>query len=616
MFNNTDTSFYNLPFKMDYEYIKTAEEAFNTFSYFDNFNSIAIDTETTGLDPYLSEVILLQLALPDGKVFVYDLRYIPGELFAVLLEDERFLHILQNANFDYKMMKANYGISISRMYDTMIAERCINLGLLNSSAGLGHLIYKYLNYTVDKSIGVEFTEGVKDAPLTRKQIQYAAHDAMCLFGIVKQQSKVITGQRLNRVCKLEFDFIPHLADMELNGVLLDQDKWRMIIKQTTIELKELVKEITPLLSQGISQQGLFGVPQINLASTAKLLICLNKLGLELENTSVASLTMVEHKHSVVTSLLKYRQLEKLLSSFGESILEKIHPETGRLHSRYNQMVSTGRLSCKKPNLQQIPGTSAFRSCFVAKPGYKLITSDMSQAELRIIACYSKDPVFLETYRTGGDLHTATACGVYGLTKEEVIADKNLPDDDPNKKNYRKNTKSVNFGLAYGMSKYGLAAKLKITEEAAEEMIENYFQAYSGVKRFLEKSAEKAVNNGYSQTISGRKRYYNMPGPEVSADDRKSYLNGIRRRGKNTPIQGSNADIMKQAIINLGNNLKLPKYDAKIVLTVHDEVVVEVIESQAEEVAKLVSKAILDAWDEFFTDIPMIADTHIGTYWDH
>ena len=148
MFNSTDTTFYNLPFKLDYEYIDTIDGAFKSFEYFDKFNVVAVDTETTGLDPFEDKVILLQLALPTGKVFVYDLRYIPGELFKVILEDDRFLHILQNVVFDYKMLKSNYGISIKRVYDTMIAERCITLGL-NMPANLEHFVYKYLNYQID-----------------------------------------------------------------------------------------------------------------------------------------------------------------------------------------------------------------------------------------------------------------------------------------------------------------------------------------------------------------------------------------------------------------------------------------------------------------------------------
>ena len=536
MLNDQDTTFYNLPFKLDYEYIKTPEEAFKSFEYFDRFNVMGVDTETNGLDPYNNTVILLQLALPNGKVFVYDLRYIPGELFRVLLEDDRFLHILQNAVFDYKMMKANYGITINRLYDTMIAERCINLGLLNMPANLGHLVYKYLNYRIDKDVATEFCDGTR-TELTNRQIQYAAHDAACLFGIVKAQSQVISSNKLNNVCKLEFEFAPCMADMELAGVLLDQDKWRVIIKETEEELNTLIKNVLPAIAPGVNQTGLFGAPAINLGSNVKLLTCLNNLGLHLENTSVGSLQICKHKHEAVPMLLKYRQLEKLLSSFGENILAKIHTKTGRLHSTYNQIVSTGRLSCRAPNLQQIPKKSSFRSCFVAKPGYKMVTNDMSQAELRILACYSKDPVFIDAYLQGKDLHVATACGVYGLTEEEVIADDFLLDDDPNKKDYRGNTKSINFGLCYGMSKYGLAAKLGITEDAAEEMIDTYFQTYPGVKRYLDRAANDAVNKGYSTTISGRKRYYTLPGASVDKDERRKQLNSIKRRGKNTGIQG-------------------------------------------------------------------------------
>ena len=561
MFNTSDTTFYNLPFKLDYQYIKTVEEAFKTFEYFDKFNVMAVDTETTGLNAFEDKVILLQLALPNGKVFVYDLRYIPGELFRVLLEDNRFLHILQNAVYDYKMLKTNYNIRIERIYDTLLAERCINLGLFNVPANLKHLVYKYLNYTIDKDVATEFCNGYI-GELTNRQLQYAAHDAECLFGIAKAQNIVIANQKLNRVCKLEFEFAPCMADMELAGVLLDKDKWRAMIKDTEIKLNKLTNEILPAISAGVSQQGLFGVPAINLSSNVKLLASLKNLGLQLEDTSVESLQKVKHSHSSIPMLLEYRQLEKLLSSFGETILDKINPITGRLHPTYRQMVSTGRLSCSNPALHQIPGKELIRSCFIAKPGYKMVTNDMSQAELRILACFSKDPVFIETYKRGGDIHTATACDVYGLTEEEIIADKNLPDDDPNKHDYRKNTKSLNFGLCYGMSKYGLAARLGISEDKAEEFIDSYFRAYPKVKRYLDNSAELAINKGHSVTVSGRKRYYTIPGPEVEDSKRKGILNAIRRRGKNTVIQGcltGNTNVFGAGLIsdNVGKQRILP-----------------------------------------------------------
>ena len=444
MFNSVDTTFYNLPFKLDYRYINTVEDAFKTFEYFDKFNAVGVDIEATGLDPFEDKVLLLQLALPNGKVFVYDIRYIPFELFKTILEDTRFLHILQNSIYDYKMIKQGYNIEISRIYDTMLAERCLTLGL-NSSANLESLVYKYLNYNIEKDVAKDFVGGIT-GELTNRQIQYAAHDAACLFGIVKAQAPAIESNKLNRVCKLEFEFAPCMANMELVGVLLDKENWRTMMAETKRDLDAVVNAILPALEPGIRQRGLFGTPAINLSSTSQLLTCLKNMGLQLKDTSVSSLHKVKLAHPVIPLLLKYRQLEKLLNSFGENILKKINPKTGRLHPSYTQMVRTGRLSCSNPNLQQMPGQKSFRSCFIAKPGYKMVTSDMSQAELRILACLSKDPVFIETYKKGGDIHVATACDVFGLTEEEIIADKNLPDDDPAKKDYRKHTKALNFGL--------------------------------------------------------------------------------------------------------------------------------------------------------------------------
>ena len=264
------------------------------------------------------------------------------------------------------------------------------------------------------------------------------------------------------------------------------------------------------------------------------------------------------------------------------------------------MVSTGRLSSSSPNLQNIPKKQKYRSCFVAKEGYSLITSDMSSAELRIIGNLSADPIFKECFMSGIDLHTRSASEIFKVSMDKV-----------NKK-MRDNCKTLSFGLLYGLSKYGLSRRLKITEKVAEELIENYFSVFKSVKKYLDNSASFALLNGYSRSISGRKRYYSRP--EHDNPDKNKILASIKRRAMNAPIQSGNADTIKKAMIYCVERLKQSNFDARLILTVHDEVVVEVIDEQKYEVAKIIEQSIINGFGYYFTDIPMETKACIGPCW--
>jgi DNA polymerase-1 len=262
------------------------------------------------------------------------------------------------------------------------------------------------------------------------------------------------------------------------------------------------------------------------------------------------------------------------------------------------MIATGRLSSSNPNLQNIPKQQRYRSCFISSPGYSLITADQSGAELRILGNLSKDPIFIEAYATGQDLHTRTASEIFGVPYDKV--DKNM----------RGAAKSINFGLIYGMSSVGLSKRLKITKKSAEDMINKYFNRYRGIKRYLDKAARDAVSNRFTTTVSGRKRYYNMPA--FDHPDRKKIQSGIERQGMNAAIQGGDADTIKEAMILVVNRLE--GYDAKLLLCVHDELVIEVRDDQRYEVSEIVVKAIKDGFGRYFTDIPMETEALIGKSW--
>jgi DNA polymerase-1 len=326
------------------------------------------------------------------------------------------------------------------------------------------------------------------------------------------------------------------------------------------------------------------------------------LGVNLPDTMEA--TLVKFDHPAVAKLLEYRSHEKTLSAFGENVLGLINPSTGRIHPDFNQYgADTGRFSCTKPNIQQIPATSDFRKCFVAAPGYKLVTSDYSQAELRILAELSGDPAFVDAFRSGQDLHTLTASQMFGVGVDQV------------QKSQRSAAKAINFGLAYGMGPGGLAPRLGVALDEAKELISRYFKAYPGIQRWLDKAGRDAVRLGYSATPLGRKRYYNLPDESLkrlNEDEWRKQIAAIERQGKNSPIQGCNADMTKLALINLRAALK--PWDARTVNTVHDEIVVEVREDQAEEVKHIVEREMVAAGEAILKEVPIVAEAAVADYW--
>jgi DNA polymerase-1 len=588
----------NLP-KPNYEYITTEEAARAAMSELDRYPIHAIDTETTGLDPFLAQWTLLQVGA-GNKSYVFDVRYdteyssINPNILRPMLEDPTKVKILQNASFDMKIIKAKCDFYLNNVYDTMLSEQLLNLGRF-TRAGLDSLVDRYLGLKMSKEPRQTFAK--YDQKFEPYQLEYAANDVVPLGMIRDLQLKRIQQESLETAAQLEFNFLIPMCEMELNGITVDTNKWRVIMSDYERECQSLRDVINDILSEVEQQRTIFGVSLINIDSNAQLKKALNKYGLHLEDTSVGTLS--RHKGiPVVDAILDYRKANKLISTYSESLLEKIHPKTGRLHTRFKQMVSTGRMSSSNPNLQNIPKQQKFRSCFIAKPGYALLTADMSGAELRILGNLSQDPAFVGAYASGQDLHTQTAAEVFGVPYEKV------------EKKHRGAAKAINFGLCYGMSPVGLAERLKISKKEAEIMIGKYFDHYKGVKRYLDKAGKDAVRNRYSVTISGRRRYYNMP--PFDHPDRKMRQRSIERQGKNAGIQGSNADTIKEAMNILVERLK--PYDAKLILTVHDEVVVEVVDEQKQEVAGVVAQSLIDGFGKYFSAIPMETDTLIGPCW--
>ncbi|MGI8589298.1 MAG: DNA polymerase [Chloroflexia bacterium] len=558
---------------------------------------LGVDTETTGLDPLTERVLLIQIATPQ-KSYIVDCRRVDPLPIKPILESTRICKIIHNAKFEYEMLKSNLGIEVCNLFDTMLAERLLNAGRRREGK-LEDVALKYAGVAMDKTQQKSFISMRDDQEYTEAQLRYAALDSLVVFPVYHKQMAELKKLRMTQVADLEFSCVAAVGDMELAGVRIDTDHWRAILAGVEVARDRAAEELNAMIAQVALQTSMFGVPTINLNSGPQLIETFARLGVELADTSEATL-MQAGDHPALKKLLEYRSYEKTLSAFGEHLLELINKKTGRIHPDFNQYgADTGRFSCTRPNVQQIPASSDFRSCFVAAPGYKLVTCDYSQAELRILAELSGDPAFIDAFKSGGDLHAITASRMFQVPLDQVT------------KSQRSAAKSINFGLAYGRGPGSLALQIGVSQDEARALIDKYFQEYTGVQRWLDKAAREAVRKGYSETSLGRRRFYDVPTDRDDPDYRRK-IGSIERQGKNTPIQGSNADMTKIALVYLRDALQ--GYDARVVNTVHDEIVVEVIAEQAEEVKQIVEREMVRAGEQILKLVPVTADATISDYW--
>ncbi len=589
------------PKKPDYELIETQEQVEKAVKELKKRQVLAVDTEATHLDPYNTTLVLIQVGTPE-KAYIFNQQKVDTTPLKPLLEDPKRLKIVQNGKFDYEMLKVNANITLNNIFDTMLAERILTTGFKRENS-LEALALKHLDLQLEKSI--RYTFG-KTSTLTKKQLEYSALDVLVLFPIFKIQFRSLQKEKLTRIAQLEFRTLPVVAEMELKGSYIDVEKWRKNLK----ELKEkrdlaaarIQEELRPLYQN--TQVDLFGnqVDVVNLNSPIQILEAFRKVGMDLPSTGEAILHRTDHP--LAKMLLEYRSHEKLLSAFGENLLAKINPKTGRIHPDYQQIgADTGRFACSNPNLQQIPTDSAFRNCFVPPKGYKFVVSDYSQIELRIMAEMSEDASFMRAYKEDKDLHTLTASQMYGIPEEKVRKDVE-----------RFRAKSINFGLMYGRGANSLAVQLEVTPEEAKSLLKKYFKTYGGVKRWLDKTARNAIRDGYSTTLGGRKRWFTPPDPSDPSYERQ--LGHIERQGKNTPIQGTSADMVKYALVYIYDKIREKNYEAYPIHTIHDEIVVEVREDQAEEVRDLVEKQMLRAAKVLLKKVPVKVDAKVSDVWEH
>jgi DNA polymerase-1 len=435
-----------------------------------------------------------------------------------------------------------------------------------------------------------------------KAAPYAAADAEVVLRLMPLLEEDIKGTKVAELFDaLEMPLIKVLSEMEMNGIALDTDFLNKMsaelekqLNAIKVQVFELVGEEFNLNSTQQLAQALYGRLKIKPPDGTK------KTASGLYSTAADVLETLKEDHPVVRWILDHRELSKLKSTYLDALPAQVNPQTQRVHTTYSQAGSvTGRLASSDPNLQNIPIRTELgrrvRQAFIASPGNKLLAVDYSQVELRIVAHMADDKAMLDAFRAAQDIHATTAAAIYNVPLEKVNADQ------------RRNAKAVNFGLIYGMSPFGLMRATDLTLAEAEDFVAAYFERFPGVRKYLDDTRELAAEQGYVETLLGRRRYFH------GLKNQSNYLvkNREEREAINSPIQGTAADIMKKAMLAVSESLKHSRLDARMMLQVHDELVLECAESQVEELAKLVVDKMVKAYK---LKVPLQADARVGMNW--
>jgi DNA polymerase-1 len=599
-------------------------------------DGIAFDVETTSLDDMRARLVGIALAVEGDKGYYIPVGHVapnaptsrsgtdqpdliaghtPAQLpldtvmdaLRPALTDPKIPKYAHNGSYDLVVMR-RHGIDVAPVeFDTMIAEWLTDPGSRN--LGLKDLIWVRTGVRMTK-IEDLIGSGAKQITMDRVPVEvaapYAAADAAMTFRLVGLLRPELEELRLWKLFStIEMPLLPVIADMEMAGVLLDVPYLRELGADLRKRLAALQKEI-------YEQSGGYG--EFNLGSPKQLNdVLFGKLGLPTEglrktthgfSTDAATLDALKEYHPIVGLILNWRELDKLRSTYVDALPEMVNPETGRVHTSFNQTGAvTGRLSSTDPNLQNIPVRTEegrrVRRAFIAAEGHKLLSVDYSQVELRILAHYSQDAALLQAFRDGVDIHRATAAAVFRVPLDKVTYEQ------------RSFAKAVNFGLMYGMGAYRLARDSNLTLAEAEDFIAHYFQQFPGVRAYLDGSIERAKQQGYLETLLGRRRYFRAlkpgEGDKVSFQIRQA----AEREAVNMPVQGTAADIIKIAMINLSHALKEGGFRSRMILQVHDELVLEAPDRELDRVAPLVIDVMESA---FKLDAPLVADASVGTNW--
>lgn len=606
--------------------------------YFKDHTDIQVDTETTGFFDFKNEILLLQLGDFENR-YVLNFAELSKEQ-KNLINNQIFLNpnvckILQNAKFDIKFLWY-HGFDIINVYDTMLAELLLNAGkdipeiVDNGESYKYYSLYGLVKTYCGVKLDKEARGLINRQGLNTRVIQYAANDVKYLKIIKDKQIEQMVRlglanpdniQDIYTVCGLEMNVVLAFTALEYNGIKLDINKWQEVEKQVLAEQDLVAKSVDEIVWQEPKlkkfqyvYQDLFttayNTTTVNWASPVQKLKVLKKLFPEIPDTSERVLSQYKSKHPIIGKLLEFNKVNKL-DSFAKKMPEHINEITKRIHTDFWQILDTGRVSSSKPNMQQVPARTLLggkmRSCFVPEEGYKMVGGDYSGCELRIIAEGSKDPVWINAFKEGKDLHSELCAITFGIDIKDVKTNTPFKPDIK----YRDVQKTLNFGLAYGMSEYKLADTIDITVEQARAIIDKFFKAVPKVKVFLDMLGKLGKTRGYIKTAKpyGRIRWFDG----WDSYDQKR-LGEIERQSKNHPIQGGNADMTKLALVLLYRTIKENNYPVKLIHQVHDEIQTEVKEEFAPEWSKLMESVMIEAASAVLKEVPMVVDCKIADSW--
>lgn len=567
----------------------------------------SFDTETSSLNPLDAELVGMSFSVKSGEAWYVPFNGSKEDVqkqlrpYETILTDEKKLLIAQNLKYDYKVMKT-YGVEPgNHFFDTMIAHYLINPEMKHNMDLLAETYLGYRPVSIETLIGKKGKNQKSMADLSPQEVvEYAGEDADITFQLKEKFEKPLKEARLEKLFQdIELPLVKVLGDMELEGIRLDTEHLKEFSKELGSDLERLEKEIIELAGE-----------DFNIDSPKQLgPILFDKLGIGTKvkktksgqySTSEDVLSKYLNDHPIMQFILDYRQIKKLKSTYVDPLPELIHPKTGRVHTSFMQTVAaTGRLSSNNPNIQNIPIRTEkgreIRKAFVPRDeDHLLLAADYSQVELRIIAALSEDKHMIEAFKNDEDIHAATASRVFGVKPEDV--DREM----------RSKAKAVNFGIIYGQTAFGLSQSIGISRTEAKDIIDSYFAEYTGIREYIDSRKEFAKEHGYVETVMGRRRYLK------DINSKNAVVRGFAERNAiNAPIQGSAADIIKKAMIDIHREMKKKPFRSKMILQVHDELIFDAHKSEIEELQKMVIDKMQHAYKLI---VPLKVEAGTGTNW--
>jgi DNA polymerase I len=594
--------------------VQTAEDLASLARRLADARMISFDTETTSTDQMSARLVGISLSVEEGEGFYIPLghradpdKQLPVEAVLSALEgpltDPRVPKVGHNLKYDFVVL-ARHDLRVRPLgFDTMIAEWLRDPDSRN--LGLKNLAWVRLDTTMTE-IETLIGKGRSQITMAEVPIQaagaYAAADAETVLRLIPGlKSELDTCQAMDLFDTLEMPLVTVLADMEMAGISLDVP----FLSEMSQELELRMLDIEANIHQAVGESFNLNSPQ-QLSEALFDRLELNppdrtrRTASGFYSTSAGVLEQMQGQHPAVDWTLEYRELSKLKSTYLDALPAQVNPETGRIHTSYNQTGSvTGRIASSNPNLQNIPIRTELgrrvRHAFISAPGSYLLSVDYSQVELRIVAHIAEDEAMIEAFRSGQDIHTTTAAAIYGIPVDQVASDQ------------RRHAKAINFGLIYGMSPFGLTRTTDLTLAEAEDFVSAYFERFPGVKGYLDRTRKLAADQGHVETLLGRRRYF----PLLKNQTNYNLRNREEREAINSPIQGTAADIMKIAMLKVHQTLEARELRARMLLQVHDELVLECPEDELETVAQLVEGVMESAYT---LSVPLRTEARQGENW--